>query len=500
MKKQLSILFTVILAFINTINSQNLLGIYEFNSISTCPNENPGVTTQPQFGIFSPFEGSNVSCSAAANVYNNYNWNHDSIIDLSEYISFTLTPTDCYRVNLDSLVFSYKNSAGGVNPTWHLRTNLDNYISDIASGISSSPTNILTTAIPLTNSMYNSLMNITFRFYITNMAGTTASTFRVDDVKLYGDITLFGQVNFYLDNDNDGFGAGGPTLLCSNPGGYSLLNTDCNDSDSLINPTTVWYQDNDSDGFGDTNTIYIGCIPTGIINPILVAGDCSDIASDLNPNTIWYEDADQDFFGNDNISQTGCTHTFSFATNINGDCMDSEPTVFPGAPELCDLFDNNCDGDVNEDLTFVTYYIDNDGDTYGAGSAGEFCDNPGIGYTLDNTDCNDDESAINSSAIDISDDGIDQNCDGVDGYLALNETANLNFSIFPNPGNDLISILFADNIEFEVALNDGNGKTLFEAKSVNSNLTIEASKFDKGVYFITIKSENKAKVVKWIKI
>ena len=256
----------------------------------------------------------------------------------------------------------------------------------------------------------------------------------------------------------------------------------------------------DSDGFGDTNTIFIGCIPTGLINPILVAGDCSDIASDLNPNTIWYEDADQDFFGNDNISQTGCTHTFSFATNTNGDCMDSEPTVFPGAPELCDLFDNNCDGDVNEDLTFVTYYIDNDGDTYGSGSAGDFCDNPGIGYTLDSTDCNDDDSAINSSAIDISDDGIDQNCDGVDGYLALNEIANFNFTIFPNPGNDLISILFSDNMELEVALNDGNGKTLFEVKLVNSNLSIETSKFDKGVYFITIKSENKTKVVKWIKI
>jgi len=50
------------------------------------------------------------------------------------------------------------------------------------------------------------------------------------------------------------------------------------------------------------------------------------------------------------------------------DCNDEDPAVHPGAEEVCDETDNDCDGLVDTGSTDATpYYPDLDGDGYGAG-------------------------------------------------------------------------------------------------------------------------------------
>ena len=80
-------------------------------------------------------------------------------------------------------------------------------------------------------------------------------------------------------------------------------------------------------------------------------------------------------------------------------------------PEICNGFDDDCDGEIDEGLTFYDFYQDNDGDGFGAGEPTRDCDYPSGLYSLNNLDCDDSDSSVYPGAFEICD-GKDNDCDG----------------------------------------------------------------------------------------
>jgi uncharacterized repeat protein (TIGR01451 family) len=97
----------------------------------------------------------------------------------------------------------------------------------------------------------------------------------------------------------------------------------------------------------------------------------------------------------------------------SGDCNDANAAIHPGATEVCNGVDDNCNGQIDEGVQ-STFYRDADGDGFGAaGSSTQACTSPS-GYVTNNTDCNDTSVAIHPGATEICGDGIDQDCNGSD--------------------------------------------------------------------------------------
>ncbi len=184
---------------------------------------------------------------------------------------------------------------------------------------------------------------------------------------------------------------------------------DCNDAEPLAFPGNLEVcdgVDNDCDAVVDEDIDVDGDgVPVCGLDGVPGNGDddCDDTEAGVLPGAPEACDGmDSDCDGStpsdeNNIDGDGwmpCT----------GDCQDGDPTVFPGAPESCDSTDSDCDGDLVDG--FSNNDVDSEPDCVDADD-----DNDG---EPDITDCSELDDTIYNGAPEVSDDGVDQDCNGFD--------------------------------------------------------------------------------------
>lgn len=210
--------------------------------------------------------------------------------------------------------------------------------------------------------------------------------------------------------------------------GYTSASGDCDDADSSVYPGAdeVWYDgiDQDCSGGSDYDQDQDGAdqdVDCDDDNPEVQPGavdKCDSVDNDCDGELdedglrMAYADEDLDGFGSGEPLGLMCELPTGTSDNAD-DCDDTVAAVSPAADEVCDRRDNDCDWVVDEPSAVDArlWHADFDGDTYGDPVSTATSCAPPVGFVASDTDCDDDNPAINPDAFETCD-GVDQNCDG----------------------------------------------------------------------------------------
>ncbi|MFT5583896.1 MAG: hypothetical protein ACI9VR_001480 [Cognaticolwellia sp.] len=241
----------------------------------------------------------------------------------------------------------------------------------------------------------------------------------------------------------------GTTLNCSATGEApsSMTSGDCDDTRADVYPGAsevigdevdqdcdgleTCYEDADGDGDRSTTTVSssdMDCTDSGeavssakedcddtdaAINSSATEIPGDEVDQDCDGQEICYTDVDADSYGVSTLRDsvdTDCSDS-NEATTDGADCDDTNASIYPGATEVvADGVDQDCDG-------VDTCYADADGDGYTTGTVKGTdlsCAGLGESNTLTATDCEDADATINPGATELTGDGVDQNCDGLE--------------------------------------------------------------------------------------
>jgi hypothetical protein len=193
---------------------------------------------------------------------------------------------------------------------------------------------------------------------------------RDNDCDGYVDELPVDGADYFIDLDNDGFG-GAKTLRACSPGLAYVEEVDLFGAQSFGYDSGNYTYGYDSGGGGGGGG--------GALVQVFVAersGDCNDSLPAVNPAALevcngrddncngtiddadgtlvtaltprWYLDVDGDRFGRSNVSLFTCSQPPTY-TASPGDCDDDDDEVFPGAEEVCNSIDDDCDDLVDAD-------------------------------------------------------------------------------------------------------------------------------------------------------